>query len=169
MKRKLQNILWPVISVLIGIILIVFFQVREHREQEESFKIPEVDYWKQFAQISKERKYFAELDTYYRIPVFTSNLIAQEGKEISLTGFYLPYSELDSVIIVSRYPNASCFFCGQAGIESVVMVELGKPYQPNTYRVDQMLLVHGKLQLNATDVNKLAFIITDARIKALRL
>ena len=68
-----------------------------------------------FADISMERKFIEAAGAHYRVPVFTPSLLAHSGKEVVLTGYYLPYSKIDSVIIISRYPNASCFFCGQAG------------------------------------------------------
>jgi hypothetical protein len=125
-----------------------------------------IDYWKMFAGISKERKYIEEVSAYYRIPVFTPDLQAHVGKELTIKGFYLPYSKIDSVIIISRYPNASCFYCGQAGIESVVMVELGREV-PKTFRMDELFLVKGKLLLNNSDINRLAFILTDATVEKL--
>jgi len=71
-----------------------------------------------------ERKYLEEAGAHYRIPVFADKLMDLSGKEVTLSGFFLLYSRLDSVIIISRYPNASCFYCGMAGIESVAMIEL---------------------------------------------
>jgi len=115
-----------------------------------------------FADISLERKYIEEAGAHYRIPVFSPSLLAQSGKEVVLTGYYLPFSKIDSVIILSRFPNASCFFCGQAGIESVAMVEIG---EPGSYKVDQRLSVRGKLVLNTEDVNRLAFILADATVE----
>ncbi len=135
---------------------------------DDTIELPSVDYWEIFAGISKERKYFEEVDTYYRVPVFTDELREKEGETIVLSGFFLPYSTEDSLIIISRYPNASCFFCGQAGVESVAMVELEVPNQ-NAYIMDQMLLVKGKLELNSTDINRLAFVIKEASVVELGL
>lgn len=136
-----------------------------HLEQEVISESTSVDYWTMFAGISLERKFVEEADAYYRIPIFTSELLAHTGKEVTLSGYYLPYSKLDSVIIISRFPNSSCFFCGQAGIESVAMVEMGKS-NPR-YRTDQRLHVQGKLMLNSTNINKLAFVITEALVEEL--
>lgn len=137
----------------------------EHPEQDLISESSSVDYWTLFAGISLERKFVEEAEAYYRIPIFSSELLAHTGKEVTLSGYYLPYSKLDSVIIISRFPNSSCFFCGQAGIESVAMVELGRT-KPR-FRTDQRLHVQGKLFLNSTDVSKLAFVITDASVEEL--
>ncbi len=123
------------------------------------------EYWLMFAEITKERKYFEEAGSYYRIPVFTPELHDLSGEEVILQGYYLPYSKIDTMIIISRYPNASCFFCGRAGIESVAMVEVER--NGPRYRTDQRLAVKGKLKLNSTDLEQLAFIVTDAMVEEL--
>ena len=168
MKKGIKSIL------LISAVLVITETVFYLKPQVESLttntgsESSEIDFWQMFAGIKKERTYIEEANAYYRIPVFTPELEEQSGKEISLSGYFLPYSRLDSVIIISRFPNSSCFFCGQAGIESVAMVELGKPYD-DSFRMDQMLLVRGKLSLNSSNVNKLAFVITDASIEEMGL
>lgn len=162
MKEKAQNIAWIPFIVLIATLILVLFQELEYRKQKSTLDTPVVDYWEKFAQIKKERKYIEEASAYYRIPVFTEELKALSGKEVILRGYYLPYSRLDSVIIISRYPNASCFFCGLAGVESVAMVEIDQ--EDPQYKMDQMLTVRGKLTLNSTDINKLAFVLEDALV-----
>lgn len=139
-------------------VIFFFLQQKQQAEAEKS----SVNYWQMFSGISLERKYIEEAGAYYRIPVFSPDLLTHSGKEITLEGYYLPFSPVDSVIILSRYPNASCFFCGQAGIESVAMVEMA---DVETYKTDQRLSVKGKLKLNATDVKRLAFIIVDASVE----
>ena len=168
MKENIKNVIW--ITLVLAIAEAIFLYVGDDSENWEGTTIEQssVDYWQMFAGISKERKYIEEVSAYYRIPVFTPELMAHSGKMVTLSGYYLPYSRLDSVIVLSRYPNSSCFFCGQAGIESVAMVELGKTDQDD-YRMDQMLIVQGKLVLNSTDVNKLAFVIKDAIIEEVGL
>lgn len=141
-----------------------FFQQREESKRQIISKSPPVDYWKMFAGISLERKFIEEADAYYRIPIFTPELLDHTGKEVTLSGYYLPFSEVDSVIIISRFPNANCFFCGRAGIESVAMVELER-INRKSYRTDQRLTVRGKLMLNSTNLKKLAFVIADASVE----
>lgn len=150
-----------VLAVFVG--SFSFFELQnESPELEESSDSP-AEYWKMFAEIKKERKYIKEVDTHYRIPIFTPELIDLAGKEIKLRGYFLPYSQMDSVIILSRYPNANCFFCGQAGIESVAMVELSS--KKGEFQTDERLIATGKLILNSTNINKLAFVIEDASVE----
>lgn len=141
-----------------------FFQQKEKTNQDISLESKSMDYWKMFADISEERKFVEEEDTYYPMPVFTPTLLNLNDKEIKLSGYYLPYSQSDSVIIISRYPYANCFFCGGAGIESVAMVELVEA-SSETYSTDQILMVKGTLELNSTNFKKLIFVIKDATIE----
>ena len=165
MKKKAQYIIWgTAIVLLIVAMTFYFFQQWEKSEREIISKSPPVDYWRMFAGISLERKFIEEADAYYRIPIFTSELLAHTGKEVTLSGYYLPYSKVDSVISISRFPNASCFFCGKAGIESVAMVELER-INRKSYHTDQRLTVSGKLLLNSTNFKKLAFVIADASVE----
>ena len=163
MKRKALNITWGIpILLLATAVTFYYFQLGEEIKREVA-QSPPVDYWEMFAGISLERKYVEKVNAYYRIPVFTSELLALNGEEVSLSGYYLPFSKADSAIIISRYPYASCFFCGKAGVESVVMVELGYKNR-KAYRTDQRLSVSGKLMLNSTDFKKLAFVIENASV-----
>lgn len=159
-----QNILRKV-SAAVSIAAMVYFFVLEQDSLSwhANSDSPSLGYWKMFAGISLERKYVEEADGHYRLPVFTPEIIEMEGKEIEISGYYLPYAKEDSVIIISRYPNSSCFYCGQAGIESVAMVELVN-VAPD-FRTDQRLSVKGKLVLNNTNVNKLAFVVTGAKVR----
>ncbi|MEM1406335.1 MAG: hypothetical protein AAGG59_06135 [Bacteroidota bacterium] len=167
MKNKAQYTIWGISTLLLIVAMSCYvYQRKKQTEQGVISKSQPVDYWQMFAGISLERKFIEDADVYYRIPIFTSDLLALAGKEVTLNGYYLPYSRLDSVIIISRFPNASCFFCGRAGIESVAMVELGRESK-NSYRTDQRLTVKGKLTLNSTNIKKLAFVVVDARVEEL--
>jgi len=164
---KKENIkLVIIIALLVGITETFFvFKRQDELPESELIAMPDVDYWQTFAKIKKERRYIEEAGAHYRIPVFTPEVLDLSGQEIVLSGFFLPYSKIDTMIIVSRYPNASCFYCGLAGIESVAMVEV--PNSKHGFLMDQRVLVKGRLSLNNTDVDKLAFVIEDAVVEEL--
>ncbi len=167
LQKKAQYITWGTSAVvLIAAMTFYFFHQSEEPKGEIVSEPQPVDYWEMFSGISLERKFIEEADVYYRIPIFTPILLDHMGKEVTLSGYYLPYSRLDSVIIISRFPNASCFFCGRAGIESVAMVELDG-INRKSYHTDQRLTVRGKLVLNSTNIKKLAFVVADATVEEL--
>ena len=154
------------ISVVVLISATVyFFSLQKQRQQQElTFEDQAGNNWEMFSGITRERRYIEEANAYYRFPIFSQELKAKAGKEITISGYYLPYSKVDSVIIISRFPIASCFFCGKAGLESVAMVELEKAAK-SSYRTDQILTVTGKLTLNSSDIKKLAFVIANASVR----
>jgi hypothetical protein len=53
-----------------------------------------------------------------------------------------------------------CFFCGGAGPETVMDVFATNPVE---YSAEQVTL-RGKLELNATDINRLMYALTDAEL-----
>lgn len=163
-----KNILRKVSAVLTTAFLAFIFLYDNDILKGEVIHDPISDqYWEMFSGISLKRTYVEEAEAHYRLPVFTPELQALKGEEVSLAGFFLPYSKVDSIIIISRFPIASCFYCGQAGVESVAMVEMvDSPAKP--YKTDQRLVVKGKLALNNSDVNKLAFVLTGATVEEAR-
>lgn len=100
---------------------------------------------------------------YFFYPEFTDKLTELKGKEVVLRGFFIPL-ELQSsqMLVLSKYPMAECFFCGAAGPESVAVVYLQS--KAPRMKVDQIVEVRGILDLNATDVEEMTFIIRNATI-----
>jgi len=97
------------------------------------------------------------------LPVFNDTLLALNGKQVILEGFYIPVEETkdDKSVILSAYPFAQCFFCGKAGIESIVDV-LTKDKLP-AMKTDAKIRFSGKLRLNRDDFDYLIYILDDAR------
>ncbi|MCG8308515.1 MAG: hypothetical protein MI975_14070 [Cytophagales bacterium] len=113
MTWKVQNIVLGT-SVVILVVAITFCFLFQKQERKREI-IPEnlaVNYWNMFAGITQERRFIEEADA--RVPIFTSVLQAHSGQEVTLTGNYLPYSKLDSAIIISRFPIANCFSLRQS-------------------------------------------------------
>ncbi|MCI4667796.1 MAG: DUF3299 domain-containing protein [Bacteroidia bacterium] len=79
-------------------------------------------------------------------PIFQDKIMKLEGKEVQLTGYMIPLDVDGRQYVISAYPNASCFFCGAAGKESVVEVQL-KSFDKR-YEVDEIVTLKGKLILS---------------------
>ncbi len=117
--------------------------------------------WKTFEDVRWTDKYSEEEDAYYYYPHFGPSVKELEGQEVVLKGFMLILgSGNDQFYILSRYPYASCFFCGSAGPDSIVQLDL-KPGHPE-FRMDQRVAIKGKLKLNQDDFDQCNFILTDA-------
>jgi len=117
--------------------------------------------WKIFADVEFYPKYFEEAGEELATPRFTEELKALVGKEVELSGFYIPL-EMDSSIMLSAMPYSSCFFCGGAGPETIAEVQI-LPV-PRNMSPDQFLKVRGKLKLNDWDLTHMNFILEDAKI-----
>lgn len=119
------------------------------------------DTWNTFAKTKFEPKYYESLGEYLFYPTFPAELKALEGKEITVEGFYVPFAPEDgNYIIISKYPMSQCFFCGGGGPESIA--EVNFKTDPGKFQVDDLILVKGKLKLNADDLDHVNFILKDA-------
>lgn len=119
--------------------------------------------WKAFEDVRWTDKYSEKEDAYYYYPNFGPSVLELEGQEVTLKGFMLILgSGSDQFYILSCYPYASCFFCGSAGPDSIVQLDL-KPGHPK-FRMDQRVAIKGKLKLNQDDFDQCNFILTEAEL-----
>ncbi len=116
--------------------------------------------WDIFSGVTFYPKYFEEAGEELATPQFDDELKALEGKEIELSGFYIPF-DMDSSIMISALPYSSCFFCGGAGPETVAQVKI---YPVPKLSPDTFVKVKGKLRLNDSDLTHMNFILNDASI-----
>ena len=71
--------------------------------------------WLTLTDVKFTRKYFEEVDEYLFYPQFGATVKSLEGTEVYLQGYMLPIAPEENIYILSRYPFASCFFCGASG------------------------------------------------------
>ena len=115
--------------------------------------------WKQLADVEYEKRFFEEHNQNYLVPVFGKTPKAHEGKEVTVSGYIIP---LDAKLYaLSKNPYAACFFCGAAGPETVVELQL-KPKAIKRYKMDQQMAFTGILRLNDSDVYHFNYILEDA-------
>ena len=142
------------ISLLSIVFLIAFQSVAQEKK---------IDGWLEFARTKFEAKYNEKQGEYFMLPIFSTELKALVGKEISLEGYYLPIDiEGNAYIILSKFPFSQCFFCGGAGPESIAEVVFKS--QQSKFEADQYLRVKGKLKLNDKDLEHGNFILEESVI-----
>ena len=117
--------------------------------------------WDIFLGITYEWRYFEIIEEQLLTPVFDEELRSMEGKEISLSGYFIPL-ELDSSFILSALPYSSCFFCGGGGAETVAQINIYPV--PDDFEPDQFIKVKGKLKLNDTDLDYMNLILEESKI-----
>ena len=123
----------------------------------------------QWSTFTKTKFYTKRIDTLggldIAFPKFTDEQKNLRGKSVAIKGFVIPLiNENEKIMnILSKFPNSSCFFCGAAGPESVIQVNLKQ--NRKGYRTDQIITFKGKLILNDKDINQLNFILDQAEIQ----
>ncbi len=117
--------------------------------------------WEIFENVTFKSTYFAEIDSYFEVPTFDQALKDLEGTTVSLSGYFIPI-EVDTIFVLSGLPFSSCFFCGGAGPETVAEIRMDKV--PDNLFADDLVIVEGKLKLNATNIDYMNFIIHEAKI-----
>tara|TARA_R110002049_G_scaffold47596_2_gene137094 strand:- start:251690 stop:252085 length:396 start_codon:yes stop_codon:yes gene_type:complete len=114
--------------------------------------------WDDLAKVDYTEKYFPAYDSKFLYPEFSQEIINLEGKEVTLSGYYLDVDPNGELLILSKNPLASCFFCGNGGPETAV--ELQFKSKPD-FKTDDVVLITGTLKLNKDDVEHFNYILTD--------
>ncbi len=121
--------------------------------------------WKILSDISFENKMNDTLESYIEYPVFGAGPLAYDGSEIRIDGYMIPVAETgnEEIFILSAFPYSQCFFCGQAGLESILDIQL-KNEPKRALKLDEQLSFRGKLRLNDTDLDYLIYILDEAEL-----
>ncbi len=118
--------------------------------------------WALFEDATFKDVYLEEFGAYASLLVDDKNIVALHGQEITIKGYHIPVME-DQLVILSKYPNANCFFCGGAGLESIVEVRLIRAPE-RRFLMDEILTFKGTMHVNTTDYNLVSFILINAEL-----
>jgi hypothetical protein len=118
--------------------------------------------WEVLKNVDFDEVWSDEFQAYYMVPKFGKAIIALDGKEVQIRGFIIPVDIVQDYYVLSANPYSSCFFCGQAGPESVMEIQMIKQY--DGLRMDQVITFKGKLRLNVDDIYQLNYILEDAQV-----
>jgi hypothetical protein len=104
--------------------------------------------WDTFAQVTFHKKYSETFgfEVNVKPPEFASKLLAYQGKEILVKGYVIPVDVELGMYMVSANAFANCFFCGNAGPETVV--EIFPSSKLPRFSTDQIVTFKGILQIN---------------------
>ncbi len=115
--------------------------------------------WKQLADVQYEVQYFEAAGDSLLFPSFGPQVLAARNQKVFISGYVIPVSY--DRYVLSANPFSSCFFCGNAGPESVM--ELGlTSYEEEMFFTDEFRTFTGQLELNDADIDKLNYILKDA-------
>ncbi|MFK7935533.1 MAG: hypothetical protein AB8G22_18610 [Saprospiraceae bacterium] len=121
--------------------------------------------WQILAMVAFEEEYNEELDQYIPYPKFSPTVQALAGKEVYIQGYYIPVDESGDadIVVLSAFPFSACFFCGNAGPESVMDIQLKNKTKLN-FKTDDRITFKGKLKLNDSDLYYLNYILEEAEL-----
>jgi hypothetical protein len=104
--------------------------------------------WDTFAQVKFHRQYSETFgfEVNVKPPEFAPKLLAYQGKEILVKGYVIPVDVELGMYMVSANAFANCFFCGNAGPETVV--EIFPSSKLPRFKTDQIVTFKGILQIN---------------------
>ena len=117
--------------------------------------------WDVLAQVEFEIRMDPNADMEVEIPRFHEQVLSLDGAEVSLQGYMIPTDITGSYYVLSAYPYASCFFCGAAGPETVIDLEIKGERRFST---DELLRFCGILRVNRSDVYQLPYRLESASL-----
>ena len=116
--------------------------------------------WKKLSKITFKKQYDEMMGFKVDVPVFSEEVKAMDGTEITIKGYIIPVEGYKShkEFVFSAYPYNMCFFCGGAGPETVMEVTAEEGIK---FQADPVTL-KGILQTNSGDINRLIYSMTKA-------
>ncbi len=105
--------------------------------------------WKLLGQIKYVKKPSDDYPEGVMYPVINSTLKAKNKKPIIMSGFIIPID--NKTYALSKNVFASCFFCGQAGPETIMGIKFKNPDM--RLKTDQYVTLKGTFRYNDSDVD----------------
>lgn len=118
--------------------------------------------WWMLQDVEYEKEYDKEIDGYVDKPIFGDRVKALDGKDIEIAGYVIPVDISAGEYVLSAYPFSNCYFCGGAGPESVM--ELNISDKSSKFKTDDYVTFRGKFRLNSTDMLHLNYIMDEAMV-----
>lgn len=117
--------------------------------------------WEQMAEVQVFEKFSNSWGVQYYDVQFGESLQALDGIEVMVLGYLIPMDALGETYALSKNPYSSCFFCGNAGPETVIELRIAPEYIQR-YPTDTYRAFRGRLQLNRTSLEQFNFVLLDA-------
>jgi hypothetical protein len=118
--------------------------------------------WTTLAKVTFKKQYDEMLGFKVDVPVFSPEIKSMDGKTVEIRGYIIPVEGYrgHKEFVFSAFPYNMCFFCGGAGPETVMEVYAKEAIKYTT----EAIVIKGKLDLNADDVNRLMYGLKDAEL-----
>ncbi|MDO6737427.1 hypothetical protein [Wenyingzhuangia sp. 2_MG-2023] len=116
--------------------------------------------WDDLAKVTYTEKFFPTYDEYFMYPEFSAFVKNLEGKQITISGYFLSVDPKEKLYILSKGPMSACFFCGQGGPETAIELQFSNT---KNFETDNIVRVTGTLKLNKDDVEHFNYIFTECK------
>jgi len=129
-------------------------------ETEQTPQDAETITWSLLGKITFENKPHLDYPEGVLYPTVNKELKAKKGKKIAISGFIIPID--NESYALSKNVFAQCFFCGQAGPETIVGIHFKN--LKKRLKTDQYVTLEGFFRYNETDVEDWIYHIEEAII-----
>lgn len=147
---------WPTLKHLF--VLLLALQVSSFINKEP-FNLS----WKSLSETSFS-EYFNETKNIWTLEgVFPVSIRKLNGSDVKITGYVIPIDIKKRSYVLSAYPYSSCYFCGGAGPESIVNLQLND--LKHHIETDAIKTFSGVLDLQSRPKNGFYFTLINARIE----
>ncbi len=119
---------------------------------------PSLITWNDLKDVKFSRKFIKEHDMHYLIPRFGDSVKKLDGQTLRIKGYMIPVDPEDKVYVLSARPMASCFFCGGAGPETIIQLNLKTKRK---FKTDDVWVVEGKFRLNEANFDECNYILDE--------
>ncbi|MDX1406615.1 MAG: hypothetical protein R3330_00735 [Saprospiraceae bacterium] len=117
--------------------------------------------WGTLADVTFSPEYSEEYGIDLMKAEFGETISQYDSAYVKVTGYMIPIDALGTAYVLSRNPNATCFFCGGAGPETIVGLRM-KPEFVRRYKTDEYLTFAGYLQLNEHNDRSFTYMLREA-------
>ena len=130
------------------------------KQSDDAYILP----WSLLLNIQFEDVFVDSLGMEVSLPVFNDTIQALKDQIVEVEGFFVPVSETgdETIVILSAYPYAQCFFCGKAGVESII--DVVAPKKLPSIKLDDKIKLKGRLSLNRDNFDFLIYILEEAEL-----
>lgn len=117
--------------------------------------------WEQFAKVTFKDSWSEKYKIKSQKPVFDAAIKKFDGKQISIAGFLIPITTYGNEYVLSANPYSGCYFCGNAGIESVIDLK----FEGNDihFKTDRFSTIEGKLELSENSDNEFIYVLHNSK------
>ena len=98
----------------------------------------------------------------YNHATFGASVIALDSQFVQIMGYLIPIDPMGFSYVLSQNPNASCFFCGGAGPETVIQLKRTPSQAAKRYKIDDRRAFTGILRLYEKDIDNFTYVLDNA-------